>query len=93
MWDRGLHSYAMVHATLSTGSHYLGRVPKNVKFELEHVLDDGSYVSWISPDRKSKKKGATKIMLRVIEYTIDSDANGTKKSGKACDLSSLQLLS
>lgn len=74
MWDRGLHSYAMVHRTLTTGSDYLGRVPKNVKFEVEQVLDDGSYLSWIAPDRKSKKKGATKIQVRVIEYIIDADA-------------------
>ena len=73
MWDRGLHSYAMVNATLATGCHYLGRIPKNVKFEVELVLDDGSYLSWIYPDGKSKKKGGTKIQVRVIEYTIDLD--------------------
>ena len=39
MWDRGLHSYPMVNATLATGCHYLGRIPKNVKFEVELVLD------------------------------------------------------
>lgn len=73
MWDRGLHSYAMVNATLAQGCHYLGRIPKNVKFEVELVLDDGSYLSWIYPDGKSKKKGETKIQVRVIEYTIDLD--------------------
>lgn len=73
MWDRGLHSYAMVNATLAQGCHYLGRIPKNVKFEVELVLDDGSYLSWIYPDGKSKKKGGTKIQVRVIEYTIDLD--------------------
>jgi len=73
MWDRGLHSYPMVNATLATGCHYLGRIPKNVKFEVELVLDDGSYLSWIYPDGKSKKKGGTKIQVRVIEYTIDLD--------------------
>ncbi|MGL4620926.1 MAG: IS4 family transposase [Chroococcidiopsis sp.] len=73
MWDRGLHSYAMVQATLATGCDYLGRVPKNVKFSLEEVLDDGSYLSSIHPDGKSKKKGGTKICVRVIEYTIDSE--------------------
>jgi hypothetical protein len=71
MWDRGLHSYAMVNATLAQGCHYLGRIPKNVKFEVELVLDDGSYLSWIYPDGKSKKKGGTKIQVRVIEYVID----------------------
>lgn len=72
MWDRGLHSYAMVQATLAQKCDYLGRVPKNVKFPAEKVLEDGSYLSWIAPDGKSKKKGGTKITLRVIEYTIDS---------------------
>ncbi len=73
MWDRGLHSYAMVRATTSTKCHYLGRVPKNVKFTIEQVLEDGSYLSWIAPDGKSKKKGGAKILVRVIEYTIDTD--------------------
>jgi hypothetical protein len=40
MWDRGLHSYVMVRATLARSCHYLGRVPANVKFEVELVLDD-----------------------------------------------------
>ena len=66
MWDRGLHSYAMVKATLATRSDYLGRVPKHVKFQVEKVLEDGSYLSWIAPDGKFKKKGANRIMVRVI---------------------------
>ncbi len=44
-----------------------------MKFEVEKVLDDGSYLSWIYPDAKSKKKGGTKIAVRVIEYTIDTE--------------------
>ena len=73
MWDRGLHSYAMVQATQKQGCHFLGRVPANVRLAAEKVLDDGSHLSWIYPDGKSKKKGCTKILLRVIEYTIDSE--------------------
>jgi len=72
MWDRGLHSYAMVQATLATRCEYLGRVPANAKFPVEKALDDSSYLSWIHPDGKSKKKGGSKILVRVIEYTIDS---------------------
>ena len=75
MWDRGLHSYAMVQATVAQKCDYLGRVPKNVKFPVEKVLEDGSYLSWIVPDGKSKKKGGTKIGVRVIEYTIDTDGS------------------
>jgi hypothetical protein len=63
----------MVRATLAQKCDYLGRVPKNVKFPVEKVLGDGSYLSWIVPDTKSKKKAATLIMVRVIEYTIETD--------------------
>lgn len=73
MWDRGLHSYGMVQATRATRCDYLGRVPKNVKFQVDKVLEDGSYLTWIAPDGKSKKKGGPKISVRVIEYTIDTD--------------------
>lgn len=69
-WDRGLYSFKMVKATLDRQCHMLGRIPKNVKFPRVHELPDGSYLSWINPDRKSKKKGATRIQVRVIEYMI-----------------------
>jgi Insertion element 4 transposase N-terminal/Transposase DDE domain len=72
MWDRGLHSFKMVKATQARGSHFLGRVPKNVKFEVVQPFEDGSFLSWIAPDRKSKKKGAKRIPIRVIEYTIET---------------------
>lgn len=29
---------------------------------------------WIYPDGKSKRKGGTKLKVRVIEYTIDAEA-------------------
>ena len=63
----------MVESTLKQRCDYLGRVPANVKFSVEKDLDDGSYLSWINPDGKSKKKGGTKIQVRVIEYVIDTD--------------------
>jgi Insertion element 4 transposase N-terminal/Transposase DDE domain len=77
MWDRGLHSYVMVKETLARGADFLGRMPKNVKFPVDKVLEDGSYLSWINPDGKSRKKGAAKIRVRVIEYTIDNDKEPT----------------
>jgi hypothetical protein len=73
MWDRGLHSFKMVKAALDQGCHILGRVPANVKFEVVQVFEDGSYLSWMAPDRKSKNKGAQRIPVRVIEYTIEEN--------------------
>ena len=69
-WDRGLHSFKMVKVALDQQCHILGRIPKNVKFPRVQELPDGSYLSWINPDRKSKKKGASRIQVRVIEYLI-----------------------
>ncbi len=71
MWDRGLHSYAMVQATVVKGCDYLGRIPANVKFIAETPLADGSYLSWIYPSGKLRKKGSQPLLLRVIEYTIE----------------------
>ena len=33
----------------------------------------GQIYRWIAPDGKSKKKGCTRIQVRVIEYTIAED--------------------
>jgi hypothetical protein len=72
MWDRGLHSYAIIEVTVSKGCEYLGRIPSNVKFLNETQLDDGSYLSWIYPSGKLRKKGFKPIQVRVIEYTIEN---------------------
>lgn len=79
MWDRGLHSYVMVKATLATGCDYLGRVPANIKFSVEKVLVDGSYLSWIYPDGKSKKKGCT-LVSGAREANILSTPMGSNKA-------------
>lgn len=44
MWDRGLHSYTMVQATVNKNCDYLGRIPANVKFLNDKPLEDGSYL-------------------------------------------------
>ena len=57
MWDRGLHSYTMVSATLSKGCEYLGQIPSNVKFLNQTQLKNGSYLSFINPPGQFIKKG------------------------------------
>jgi hypothetical protein len=60
----------MVSARLSKGCDYLGRIPSNVKFLNKTHLEDGSYLSFINPPGKFRKKRFKRIQLRVIEYTI-----------------------
>ena len=78
MWDRGLHSFKMVNAIIKQKGHFLGRLPVHAKFVVVKTFADGSYLSWIAPDGKSRKKGATRIPIRIIEYTIEE--NGTPKT-------------
>ncbi len=75
MWDRGLHSYAMVEATVSKDCDYLGRIPSNVKFTKETQQKDGSYLSCIYPPGKFRKKGFPPIKIRVIEYKVKNLEN------------------
>lgn len=79
MWDRGLHSYAMVRATIDRGCDYLGRIPANVKFLVEEPLADGSYLSLIYPPGKLRQRGAKPIQVRVIEYTIEHPEKPTQQ--------------
>jgi hypothetical protein len=69
----------MVHATVSQGCGYLGRIPANVKFITEKSLPDGSYLSSIYPSGKLRKKGCQPITVRVIEYTIEHPDNPEEK--------------
>jgi len=74
MWDRGLHSYQMIHATETKNCAYLGRVPAHVRLKVEQQLPDGSYLSHIYPNRQLKQQGCQPIPVRVTEYTlIDPD--------------------
>lgn len=74
-WHRGMHSYAMVEATLTKGCDYLGRIPAHVKFRVEEPLVDSSYLSLIYPSGKLRKQGCQPLKLRVIEYTIEHPDN------------------
>ena len=74
LWDRGFHSYAMVRATLAREAHFLGRTKRNVVLQPTEVLADGSFLAAIYPTPQARRRGEAGIVLRVIEYTLDSPA-------------------
>jgi hypothetical protein len=71
MWDRGFHSFDMAIRTLERKAHFLSRLPSHVKPEFVEALDDGSYLAWIYPSEYQRKKRGERLLVRVIEYTID----------------------
>jgi hypothetical protein len=73
LWDRGLHSYAMLRSTLEQQAHFLGRVSKAVSLTPEELLPDGSFLTTLYPAADCRRSAAG-ILVRVIEYTIDDPA-------------------
>jgi hypothetical protein len=71
MWDMGFHSYDMVKSTLARGAHFLGRVPAHVILEPVERLVEGSYLAYLYPSPRARRKRKGGILLRVIEYTLD----------------------
>ena len=74
MWDRGFHSFRMVHDCLAQGCQFLGRVPAQAVLESQEALADGSFIAELYEtqyDRQTRRNG---IRVRVIEYTIDDPA-------------------
>lgn len=71
MWDRGFHSFEMAVATRQRGAHFLGRLPAHVKPQFVRSLPDGSSLAYIYPSDYMRRKQGERLLVRVIEYTID----------------------
>jgi hypothetical protein len=75
MWDRGLHSYQMVAATLARGAQLLARLPAKVTIKRRRALSDGSWLIDLMPPRHLKALGClVPLRLRLIEYRLADDA-------------------
>jgi len=71
LWDRGFYSFAMAAAIQQRGAHFLGRLPAHVKPRFVRSLPDGSYLAYIYPSDDPQRKQGARLLVRVIEYTID----------------------
>lgn len=74
MWDRGFHSFRMVHDCLAQGCHFLGRVPSHAILESREALPDGSFIAELFETQYDREKRRNGIRVRVVEYTIDDPA-------------------
>lgn len=72
LWDCGFHSYDMCNRCFrQQKAHFLGRVPAHVRFTPIRRLPDGSYLAYIQPSEYHRRKTGERLLVRVIEYTID----------------------
>jgi hypothetical protein len=68
--DRGFNGYSHWKAASDTGAQLLWRCVANRQLPVLRSLDDGSYLSVIYPDAKSRRTRSGEITLRVIEYAL-----------------------
>lgn len=71
MWDCGFHCFDMCKRCREQHAHFLGRVPANVRFTPFRRLPDGSYLAYIRPSQPQRQKAGERLLVRVIEYTLD----------------------
>ena len=71
MWDRGLFSYDMVAQTRARGAHVLCRLKNILRPRCVKRLKDGTYLAYIRPSNPHLRRAGKKLLVRVIEYTIE----------------------
>lgn len=68
--DRGFNGYTHWKAARDTGAQLLWRCAANRQLPVVKALDDGSFLSVIYPDAKSRRNRSGEITVRVIEYAL-----------------------
>ena len=72
--DRGFFSYGLWKRARAGGADLLWRVKKDLRFAVEQVLPDGSYLSRTYPSGRARRQGAAGVRVRVIEYRLEGVA-------------------
>ena len=68
--DRAYIGYPWLQAAKTTGADFVIRVRGNMKLPVCKELEDGSYLSYLSPPKGVHWHGARAIRVRVIEYQL-----------------------
>jgi hypothetical protein len=74
LWDRGFHSYDMCLRCRQQDAHFLSRVPAQVHLKPLRRFADGSYLASVLPSEYKRRKRGERLLVRVIEYTINDPA-------------------
>src|SRR5690349_3899854 len=72
--DRQFFGHALWREAAATGADLLWRVKRNLRLPREAVLADGSYLSTIYPGEKDRRRRASGVRVRVVEYRLEGVA-------------------
>lgn len=76
--DRNFFSYSLWEKAQRTGADLLWRMKSNAVLPVEKRLEDGSYLSWVYPSTKDRRKRTRGIAVRVIEYQLEGIPDAEK---------------
>jgi hypothetical protein len=74
LWDCAYHSFDMAVRTRARGAPFLGRVPSRNVFTPVQRLADGSYLAYLYPSDRKRRRQGERLLVRIIEYTITDPA-------------------
>jgi hypothetical protein len=77
--DRGFSGYTHWKAASESGAQLLWRCVANRQLPAVQELPDGSYLSVIYPDAKSRTMRTGEIVLRVIEYALPGGSGAQER--------------
>ncbi len=69
--DRNFFSFRLWSKACATGAAQLWRIKKNLRLPCENRLSDGSYLSWIYPSDRDRRRKTNGVVVRVIEYRLE----------------------
>ena len=69
--DRGFFSYDLWQRACAGRADLLWRLKKDLRFPVEQVLPEGSYLSHVHPPAGARRAGEAAIPVRVIEYRLE----------------------
>ena len=73
--DRNFFGFQMWSQAAGTGADLLWRVKKNARLHCEKRLPDGSYLSYIFPSEKDRRRKTNGVAVRVIDYQLEGIAD------------------
>lgn len=74
LYDRGLHEFDLVAGARARGAQVLGRLPATVKPVPDRrtpPLPDGSWLAWLQPSERERRREGEHVLVRVIDYTLE----------------------
>jgi Insertion element 4 transposase N-terminal/Transposase DDE domain len=77
--DRGFCGYPNWRKAIESGAQLLWRCKTDWQLPVDQVLQDGSYLSTLYPDQKSRRAGVGAVQVRVVEYDLPQQSGAQER--------------